>query len=220
MEPSSDDIEALLKSLGLWPAGTDSDPAVLLARAQAATASAAAIGAWNRGTGFSPFLGDLAVTSSATYTLNAQEWRRSGLLLLGNGLLRLDEVTLNGSPIAPSAVWPQPSQNPAKGQPFTHLEFALCALLFNGYPLRPVEIIVTGAWGYCTALPGEVFGAILHQGALGTLLGMHLPLGVKTISHDGLREGFNTFGAINPAQLVAQWQLEFAAAVAQYKRLV
>lgn len=143
--PTGLDLTAFLQGRGL---AADEDACALV--------MAGVCAQWEKDTQWYPFLYG-GSTSQRTYNgngdadlfLNAGICSTSGLVVTVGG----DTMTLG------THFFMRPSDAPAKVQPYTRLEFT-----FN-LGMSMDDVLITAAWGYCSALPADVSRALLCKGA-------------------------------------------------------
>ncbi|BDI33411.1 hypothetical protein CCAX7_54620 [Capsulimonas corticalis] len=117
-----------------------------------------AITEWEDGTGFAPFLADDTTVGSRSF----DPPRTSRDLDLGAGLVELTSLTVAGTPfVLGRDFYAYPQNALAKGKPITYLRF-------YSRPGSSImqSIVVTGKWGFTTALRANVRNAILCKAAL------------------------------------------------------
>ena len=222
--PNSSDVEVLLKSAAYWPDGTPDSAKVLYAQEEAAIGIAAAIDEFEHRTGWSPFWSPANTSSTRSLVVEARRFASSGVVGLNAGLLRLDSVAINGVavPLNNTAFRAHPSDAIERGKPLTRLQFlSLWAARFS-WSSRPVEIAVTGRWGYCTEIPHDVWGNVLQYGAVIALSQLENQQSIGSISQDGFSKSFDIVGILQPRDLAGPqgiWGKNFEKCCEHYKRV-
>ena len=228
--PQGPDVAVLLKSAGLWPEGDESAPKVQMAYEQAAIGARAAWQEWETRTGWTPFLAapdalsNPASTSvqTRTFMLDPRTYASAGVVSLGGGLLRLDGVRLNEQPLLASRIVLTPSDARPRNVPYTTLRDTW-APYYGGWggwvPWQPVRVEVTGVWGYCTEVPGDVWEQLNQRAALFTLTQIENLQSIASVSQDGFSKAYDVVGIISQKDLSQIWSKDFDRFVERYKRV-
>jgi hypothetical protein len=221
--PNATDVEILFKSAAYWPEGTPDSAKVIYAKEEAAIGANAAARAFEELTGYIPFLStdDAGVTS--TIVINPRTFQGSGVLRLNNGLLRLDEVSLNGQNIALNQVVAMPGEAPMLRRPYSYLLFPFYKYWPVANSYQPLQVSVTGRWGYCTLCPEDAWADILQYAAVKTISQVENVQSIASLSQDGLTKAWDIVGILTQKDLAGEqgiWGREFRRTVEEYKRRV
>lgn len=150
---------------------------------------------------------------------------------LNGDLARLDSVVFQVPGKDPETLIegtdyrPMPQNDPARGKPYTYLETASrwrspYPRSFWGSMSAWGSFFVTGLWGYATALPADVYQAMLSAASIhlfsSTFVSAGVPVGIK--SWTGLGGVQTVFSDLLTARAVA-WQANVDQVISTYERL-
>lgn len=209
--PQPADVQQLLMAAGLWPTASGQQAT---ATTEIAVALPATVAAFERRTGWLPFLaGD-----TSTRAFDGPDVR--GLLDLNSGLIEITSLTVAGQPyIENTDYWLRASNAPFPLAPYDGIQFTSRALALNTM-LAPNQIMITGRWGYGATLPSDVWDAV--RGGAAALTAPRLASAstgvVRTVVENGFRQVFD-LGLLRPARL-QEWLAHYEATVAAYTRTV
>lgn len=219
--PSAVDVRVLLQSAGDWPAGADSDPAVLRAIEQATIGAAAAKDEWETVTGWLPYLAGSTPTTRRFRTIGPD-----GLLQFNAGLLSLSSLTINDVAKTLNTDFVYYPENAAEsGLPYTALEFSYGSAYgswastgFYGAG-RPGQIVVTGIWGKVEILPAAAWEAIQKRGAQKTLAALRQLQSQASLSMDGYSVSRDIVGIQTQKDRANDWGKDFVTIANRQRRV-
>lgn len=226
--PTGTEIGAYISSLGLL-AGTDLT--AFLAALDLTSMADAAAAAWERDTGWTPFLKD---TVAVSRRFDAPGPNRRGLTRGGGnrldfeaGLLELTAIVsgyanddAGDAAVLEDDYYLWPPNAPVEGRPWTMMD-----LNFAGWG-RPQSLRITGYWGYAATIPADAWQAILRQAAMlaYTQLTAAMSGGVKSWSEADIKEEYD-FGFLGLSAAsgsgsgrAAPWESQWQQAVNRYRR--
>jgi hypothetical protein len=222
-DPNQFDIKVLMKSASFWPKVADGSPKDIYALEQSLIGVSAAVDQWQHLTGYTPYHsseedGKPENALVVPYSVNARQFSQNGILRLENGMIRLDEVRINGSVAAAGSVITRPTHAPMQRRPYSWLyfpHFQRYGVMGGSYPL---SIVVKGRFGFCTVYRADVWQQILQAGALIALTQTENLQNIASIGIDGFNKAFDTVGVIAQKDILNTWGKNFLNSAESHRR--
>jgi len=144
-------------------------------------------------------------------------WRGGGkVLALGGGLLSVSRILVGVSSsyagytlTAGEDYWLEPADAPYRGYPYTQVRFS-----WHRTGL-PQSVRITGVWGFCDSIGGDVWEAILARAAVLCYPQISLTVGNVISSVETLSTKVSYAKALSDQK--AAWEKTYAEAVAEHK---
>lgn len=205
--PTALHVEAKIRGAAWWP---DDSEEQTIAQHIAAIALRSSIQRFLKIVKWRPFLSSGDEEEARYFNVIDSQ----GRIMLGEGLLSLDSLTISGTSYTLNEnVFLEPSNAEAKGQPYTHLQlWPAYRNYYNnqneysrGYSLKPRSIVVTGEWGQYREWPEDAYQAIIDRSAYFVLLTVNNPQEVASVSEDGYITTYDLVGPIDPKKAADIW---------------
>lgn len=222
--PSGSDVELFLAGAGMLPTDATQLAAV---RMQCTGWAEAAAEDWEHDTGWEPYLAGSADTTRMFTPRDVLEPRNEPPMLdLKGGLLSATTITVDVQPGNPgvqltegSDFWLKPDNAPAKGRPYTWVEFwRVPGWAYFGLGADQRSIVIVGKWGYTASVDAHVRQALLCHAASNAapMLAAARTGGMQKWSEADTSEAYsdNPFGAMQEV-----WQREYDKAVSAHRRV-
>lgn len=210
-------VEDVLKSASYYPT---SDEQIARARGIADDTAKAAIAEWENRTSYYPFLSTDATPETRILTVNAKEFYQTGVLQLRGGIVDAEtaSIMINGQAVTADRYELMPANTQGGRKPHFWVRFyGSCG--WGGYSVfrRPLRITVTGRWGYCTTLPGDVWEQLKQKATLQTLIEIENLQNLGSISVDGASKTLDVVGVIDQKTILLNWSKDFDKYIEHYK---
>lgn len=213
--PTGTDLVLLLKSINAFPAD-GLTTLIALATEQADIAAQAAADEFENSTGWLPFLANPTATPRYFDHTN-----QTGILDFQGGLIAdpAPVVSIGDTTYTLNEnYYLQPANAPDRRKAYTQMQFTQTHFSGRTWSL-PNRITITGRWGYCTTLPGDVWAAIQKKGGVQLLASMENLQNIGSISQDGFSKSYDVTGVITQLQLLTTWGNDFTKFVTRYTRV-
>lgn len=204
--PTANDLQTYLTNAGLYDADQHPDLDAL---------SKAAATAWERVTGWIPFLSS-GTDAARTFIVQPRRtdnylprWA-SRRLFLQAGILSVTSITVNGTALTQGEDWDfLPRTGAEMAPPYTDI-WLNCAL---------APVVITGKWGYCETLPDDVRQIILQAAAQAAFPQIEFAStgGVQSVQTLTAKVTFSGSNGSTFARTAVNWDSIYRDAVLDYK---
>lgn len=216
--PNAKTVEAFLKGATFWPTDPNKQR---LAEFNAQLVVDAALNEWENLTGYTPFLAS-TVASTRTFYIDSKRFSEAGVIPIDGGLARFDSATFTGAYGVPGGRFiPKPDNAVVKKQPITWLHYPM--FRHRGYATSrdfPLEISVTGLWGYATSFPPAAYNAINQRAAVNLLRQIENQQSLASISQDSFSKEYDIVGILTQKDVANGGDKDFIVIAERFQRKI